>query len=513
MEEQKKRGAPWLLVALIALIVALLRAPMWYAPLTRDEGIFGIIAQDCLKGYLPFTTLMENKAPLLFYLYAIPLAFTNPDNYVAIRIFATLIFMGSAVLLFIFARTFMSDKGALFCYTLYGLSSLGTGIEGFIASSELLITLPLIGSLLFLSKGEKGRSLFLSGFCLGAATMIRQTSVLYFASLLLCLVIIPISEKRKFSLRPLLMASAGFLALPLFFLILYAAKGALLDLYTGTVICALASRETPAQSLGERLLSFFQMSKGAIIENPLTFLMAVPAFIVFVLKCRDLRTKVPVILFFCASLTAINLTRTFCPKNFHQLLPFSALLVAWLFDLITSSPRRAFRLTAYAASLLMLVVFFCRIAPFLPGAPPPGRALYLTIMPESFVDAREIGIALRNATKPHEAILLYGVEPEMVFFTLRPNPMKHQLHFLLFLSGSHRKGDRSLTGWLMKFQRENLEKIRQNPPRFIVLSAPLFTYDKEVYYLPDRIDKMVAVQYRLRGTFGVYHIYKREDRK
>jgi hypothetical protein len=492
------------LTALIlgALAIILFRSPLWYTWWTRDEGQYGIGAQEILLGHLPYTTYADHKGPLVYYFYALPLAITSPDNYIAIRVLATLCFVAGALVLYAIGRRLAGDAAGLAAFFLYGTAALGLRVEGFVVTTELLMALPLMFFYLYLLKGEK-RDLVFSGLWCGTALLVRQTAGLYFCAGLLYLVISSRMEKKGSPLSGVLAMIAGFLIPPLITVAVYSASGALHDLYIGYVFNNIAYIKSLCDPLQATLLQAFEVSRRAFLENPLFFAAPLIVYPLFMRHEPSAGKRLFITLFLLVSLYVSFSTKIY-PRSLMQLLPLWALVgacgVAYLGD-----RRRAI----IAGTLVAILAgsFISAIYPYY--FRPMDKEKFTTLMPEIFVYSEELGKALRDASKPSDAILNWGCEYEMTFFTLRGRGMKYQLFFLLYMAFAENRGDHFFLREFTAMQHDALKQIYANPPRFIVVTAPFFTYNKDVYFLPVKVEELLKSRYRFIGVHkDSFYIYK-----
>lgn len=505
-ESDRENKTTLSLLLLCAVLTILLRAPLWSSPWTRDEGEFGLAAQQILKGHLPYTTFVDHKPPLVHCIFALPLALFGPDNYVAVRIASTVLFLAGALYLFGLGRMFTSRRGALFILLLYITASLGLKVEGYVVTTEILMTLPMAAFFFFLLRGKK-YDLFISGICGGASLLVRPTFLFFY--LAACIYLVTISYRERKELIPGGMGSflGGFLILPGLTFALYLACGLIKELYVGLFLLnkvyALNINRTLLQTMQQALMIY----GSALRENPLFFIVPLISIPLFLLKEKDARKKLFIVLATIVSLYVTFSTMMYA-RNLIQLLPVWALMGGWGIESVMSLLPSRGRYTAYAALGLSMVYFFACVVPY--NLNVTDRDRYKTIMPESFLYAREVGLELRRISLPEDPVMNWGAEYEMTFFTLRPNPMKYLFQMLLFTSWCDARGNHSFRRELISFQEAILASLRATPPKFIVVTAPFFSYDPEIYYLPGEMEKMIARDYHFALDYRGYRIYRRD---
>ncbi len=163
----------------------ILRLPGIHVPLDRDEGAFGYMGQLINDGRLPYRDGVDHKPPVAFYINALALHLVPPTEW-GIHLFLLLYNLLTLVCLFYLAKIyFQSLSAGLWCAFCYGVFSASPAIQGFTASTEMWMLLPITLSLLLavLARG-RGHSvlLSLSGVAGAAACWTKQsafTSVLF----------------------------------------------------------------------------------------------------------------------------------------------------------------------------------------------------------------------------------------------------------------------------------------------------------------------------------------------
>src|SRR5579884_360528 len=163
----------------IVLLYIILRIHSLPIPLDRDEGIFGYAGQRISEGGKPYLDVFDHKPPGVFYVFALALKIF-PATAIGIHLFLAIynLFTLLAVALLIRAR--FNDRRAwlagAFCYAVFSASP---SIQGFTASTEMLMLLPITLSVLLAVVGKKRNSsglVILSGAAGAGAFWIKQTS-------------------------------------------------------------------------------------------------------------------------------------------------------------------------------------------------------------------------------------------------------------------------------------------------------------------------------------------------
>ncbi len=144
----------------VALAVALLTlvAAQFVPLLDQDEMIYALVARDLLDGMLPYQGSFDHKPVAVYYLYAF-FFFVFGENFVAIRIMAALLLLGSTWNVYRGLKTLGFSREATIAAAITCLA-IPMGLDGMAGNTEIMLTFCL--SLLFLlaSKvtvgGERG---------------------------------------------------------------------------------------------------------------------------------------------------------------------------------------------------------------------------------------------------------------------------------------------------------------------------------------------------------------------
>ena len=169
----------WLAWLAICLVYILIRLNTVSLPLDRDEGIFGYAGQVILNHGLPYKDVFDHKPPVIFYLNALALLL-GPPTATGIHIFLHVYNFFTLIVLFFLAKTYTESytTGLWVAFT-YAVFSSSPAIQGFTASTEIFLLLPLSMSLLFAVLAVQRRSGLLSlasGICGALAFFTKQTA-------------------------------------------------------------------------------------------------------------------------------------------------------------------------------------------------------------------------------------------------------------------------------------------------------------------------------------------------
>jgi len=136
------RAGAW--VAVIGLYL-LARAPHLDLALERDEGAFAAVGEAILHGGVAYRDVFDHKPAGVHYAYAAALLVTPPTatgihSFLLVWTFATLLAVAAAT------AGLTSECAALWAAALFAVLSASPAAQGFSATSEMLLLLPLTAS-------------------------------------------------------------------------------------------------------------------------------------------------------------------------------------------------------------------------------------------------------------------------------------------------------------------------------------------------------------------------------
>lgn len=177
------RSRWWEWAAIIVLYTAL-RAPLVPVPLERDEGAFAAVGSAILAGEIPYRDVFDHKPPGTYYAYALGLAVVPPTvagvhGFLLVWNLATLLCLASL------ATALAGPRAGVWSALAFSVVSIAGAVQGFSATSEMLLLLPLAASLrLSMAGAASGRiAFFVLAGALGAlACSIKQPAALPLAA-------------------------------------------------------------------------------------------------------------------------------------------------------------------------------------------------------------------------------------------------------------------------------------------------------------------------------------------
>jgi hypothetical protein len=190
----------WQALAVLAAILAVyvaLRLPGIGVPLDRDEGAFGYMGQLIRNGRLPYQDGLDHKPPVAFYINALALTFVPPTEH-GIHGFLLVYNLLTLICIFYLGKTyFQSLSAGLWAAFAYAVFSASPAIQGFTASTEMWMLLPIASSLWLAVLGTHKNShlfLILSGIAGATACWTKQTA---FTSILFVFLLTIVATFRR----------------------------------------------------------------------------------------------------------------------------------------------------------------------------------------------------------------------------------------------------------------------------------------------------------------------------
>jgi hypothetical protein len=174
---------PWMLVALVVAVLAVIRIRLLDTPLERDEGEYAYAGQLMLQGIPPYKLAFNMKFPGTYAAYAVIMAVFG-QTIAGIHMGLMLVNAGAIVLIYLLGKRLFTPAGGVASSAVYALLSIGAGVLGTQGHATHFVVLAAVGGTLLLIRAiDTGRSwtLFWSGLLYGAAVLMKQHAVLFVA--------------------------------------------------------------------------------------------------------------------------------------------------------------------------------------------------------------------------------------------------------------------------------------------------------------------------------------------
>jgi hypothetical protein len=447
----------------IITIYVLLRLNPVGIPLDRDEGIFGLIGSAILGGEWPYRDLIDHKPPLVFLIYSFCL-WIFPPTAMGIHVFLHIYNFCTLCVLFAFSLRVSGRSAASWTAFAYAVFSINPMVQGFTASTEMFMLLPLCLSLLLAWMGTEdgkpqGIYLALSGVFAAAACWIKQPA---FFSVLFTLTIIfyrlCFSRQNEWLFTPLIKAlffwGLGGLALSTIIVAPFAVAGLFEEFFYWSFLHNFYYANQLAWPV--QLIMFSDGLVRVVANSPV--MLALTCLCILV-KSRD--SDLPKAYWFLfLLLSALGVSLGYAYAHYYaQLLPAIALLVG----LSSASLCRRFSQSwpkLLPATLAGLIVV---------GQVLPNLGYHLLITPERysrhffginpFPESVEIAKFLNSRTMDDDSIFIFGSEPQILLLAERKSASAFGMIYPLM---RRQYIDHQV------YQNKTIEQIQTNKPAYIV---------------------------------------------
>ncbi len=251
------------------MISLIIRLPYFFDSFfAPDEGIFILIGQALVDGYLPYTLILDNKPPLGFVFFALMLSLV-PDSLSFVRLAGSVMVGISAFFVFRLALRFMLTEYAFFAATLFILSVSLLINSGPLVMMEHIALVPVLASLLLLlDPGTNLWRYFLIGMLLGISVLVRTNLACLLVAILVVVSVLPPTKDWKKSLASALVVASGSGMIFGGVLFVYAVNGQAWLLINAAILVPLAYSES---GLGIADMVLAMIFAAVRYELPMTF--------------------------------------------------------------------------------------------------------------------------------------------------------------------------------------------------------------------------------------------------
>jgi 4-amino-4-deoxy-L-arabinose transferase-like glycosyltransferase len=404
------------LLAILALST-LMRLAFLHEPLDRDEGQYAAIAQEILRGGLPYRDAIEIKPPGALYLYALAIGLlgATPE---ALRLFTACYAVGTVVAVYGVTRQLGGVRAGLVAALIYGFYAPFPLLQGSSSNTEVFLVLPMTAGIWFLlrarANGLRSR-LGWSGLC-AALTLIIKPSALPVVVLQVLLLpwCRPAGERRKHLPGDLAAFLLPQIACAVLLFGYFQLRGGLNDLVYWTITFPRSYRGSDI--VGPSLAVTLKYLRATLI---FPVLAGIPAALALAVTRRNLAGVLPLLLIVAAAL-GIALPGKYFPHYFIMVLPFLAVAGGTGITLLAGISRAR----GAACGVLLLSAFGYSIwlnYPIFFSLTPEQVSVY-KYTEKSFVQSVQVARYLRERTTPEEYIFQWGFEPELYFLADRRSP-------------------------------------------------------------------------------------------
>jgi hypothetical protein len=478
-----------LAVAGIALMIGL-RLLLIAVPLERDEGGYAYIADRWLHGETPYVHALETKPPGVFVAYAVILQFGRSVQ--AIRAAAIAVAVITALLFGWLAHRAYGARTGCLATALTALLMISPKYLGFTLNAEMVMVPFVLGAFLCLPIGTPPRgygAYLLCGALLGVAALVKPVAMT--EGLPLAAVIVFGDGHPRRRLLRLLAVGAGFAAMIALCVAWFASQHAAREMIFWSFLYNL--QYSTDLSVAERIQALFSLMqlRGFALRDWPIWLAAALGVVALVRSPRPLVLRVFPLLWLTSSLLGTSASGRWTGHYFQQCLPAIGLLAALgvgrLLDAVGAQRGALLYRRGAAGVILALVLLYPPLveARYYLAGPQLARMMYGF---NPFMEGEAVGRYLAAHTAPDDTVFVFGSEGKFLFHAERRSATRFV--FTYPLGSSHPRA--------LQWQRETLEEVRRNNPRYIVVvnaRASFYLTDRAPRFLRTEIGKMMATQY------------------
>lgn len=405
----------WLGVAILYVAV---RVGIVDAPLDRDEGIFGLIGQAILRGEIPYRDVFDHKPPGVFYIYALALSFV-PASARGIHVFLHLWNFATLLCVAGIARALWGSRAALWAALAYAFVSAAPAVQGFTASSELLLLLPLsasVGLVVGAARAEHRRRVVLlaaAGICAAFACWTKQSAAVVLLVVPAFILVTDASERRwARDLGALLAGGLGASAVVVLPFVL-GGDAAELWYWSFTHSALYTSWSWSNAALGYWLQEFGGGLRDLFLASSVVCSAALAGCVLGVRDRGEARSGWFVPAFLLLSLLSVAQSGFFYTHYYAQLLPALALAAGFALarahEALMTTPRNAWSRAAPAVAIVAVAA-----SAGVTAQPDAVMASAQVLGSQGFEAGADVARYLRTRTSPDQSILIYGSEPQIL---------------------------------------------------------------------------------------------------
>jgi 4-amino-4-deoxy-L-arabinose transferase-like glycosyltransferase len=493
---------------LFALLLAVsfgVRWPFRSVSLNRDEGEYVHLAQEILRGRIPYLDVYNQKTPVVFYLMAGVQKVAGIDP-IAVRVFTAFYGLLATTVLYLLARRLFGYPTALWAALAFCVMTFDQCGTDHPSSAEFFMLLWMLIALDFWYLGLEGRRwwmIFLAGVAAGLAYQTKQTGlvvlVFFFAERLMH----GLRQWRTaswailFGLRDSALAATGFALVLAVILGYFASQGA----WQAYVECTWTNNwqyvnqraKFVAAPIGFLITVVQQMARWDI------GLWILGAAGLGALACRRAASagRDLWLLLLLSAGAAIKAGHFYVHYYEPLIVPLAlgcGVAAAWLWRQACEPTTAARR---FAAALLLLAPWGWPAVYYVSLLTMSASELASMCYPEPFTIAADVGRYLAQRTSPQEAVLVLGSEPEIYFYAQRPSAARMAIMYPMIAPYTYSTA----------LRESFLAQWKARTPRYVVFAASANSYSEWQETVPQFILHQIAPilrkNYALEKTFSL----------
>jgi 4-amino-4-deoxy-L-arabinose transferase-like glycosyltransferase len=481
-------GSAWFWFAAFAVLILANRiAGLGDEVVNWDEDTFMLMAQDVLRGHLPYVAAFDNKPPGIF-LWTAGVFETFGTSLAAVRLTSGLWMAAAAAFAFLIARRFASPAEAGIAVLLTLTATFYPIAGGFSSTEWPCVALLLAAFYWQIAHGRSLAAAFGAGLCAAAAALFRTNAVVAVAMIGLLYAAGFVRKDLGLHRAAAPAFAAGLILPPVILALVYAAQGQFHTLWLANVTVPYSySREQNGFVVATH--QFVDVIGMMAVRPPFTL---APVLILTGLgvwagiRRRRGRDLVMLAAVSAAALMAILVCGTFYPHYLVQALPFAAPWVA----LGLSADGKLTKAAAVVTAVILMSQTWA--------------AAITLAHPDARYDIRRAAEALRPVLKPDDKV--WAVKDHLILVYLdRPPVSPAALHPSNIVRPAIMQ-PLVAAGYV---PRDAFERAVASLPAFVVTDA----HRPAPYYLGDAGDcfaQFLSTRYTVWRQFGDVRLYRRK---
>lgn len=453
----------------VMLLMIWIRVQHFQMPLERDEGEFGYIAQEMLRGNWPYVTAFTQKLPGAYLVYMLFVGLFGATD-TAIHLGLLLTNMAVAWLLFVVGRKLFDPLAgvvAAFCWT---IMASGPNLMGFAGHATFFIALfATLGLLLLLQADERPKlwRFLLAGLAFGMAFLMKQPAV-FFTPFAIGWMLVDSVVQKRFPLTEFLKRAfalgVGSLIPYILCIIVFAAGGHFDAFWFWTFAFA---REFVGQITGEMAAQNFKFNFNIVTQGfVIPWVLAGAGLIASFFYAREPRQKHLLPLLALASFLTVVPGYYFTTHYFIALLPALTLLIGFLCHAVMSLGRRHLKqpLVVLVPVLLVGVAALTALREFKlyyfydSEAMSHSELAHAVYGSNPFPEAKAIGDYIAQNSKPEDEVIVLGSEPQIYFYSGRRSATPSVVTY--YMTANHSRN--------LQMQQDMVRDVETRKPRYLV---------------------------------------------
>ncbi len=454
-------------LVLILLLCVIMRMNVLDVPLNRDEGGFAYFGTLLHQGGALYQDGFDHKPPAIWLWYWL-LNFIMDFEAIRLHVFLLVYNLATLILVITCAQNLYSVAAGLWAGLIYAMVSGSWQVEGFSASAEMFMLLPIMGSLVLCLLGmERGRGAYLaaSGFLTASYVWTKQPALAIGFFLVLYILIASFTaevtrqspvQRGLIGIRRVFIFCIGFVV-PSFVLCGY-------FIWTGRWNEFLYWSFTHSldyagsYSFSTYLIRAWNRVTTTVAGNPCAWILAIGTCLIMPFY----RSREGLVLagFFVSSLLSACHS-VFMYRHYMALVVPSLALAAGVGAAVLVGRFKNNNISHAVA--VILLIFGVSIGPLIndrdyyvlkTGVEISRKFFGANPFPESPV----IAAYIRDRTTPRDPVLILGSEPQILVLAARPSATRHL--FMYQVVGPFSRA--------AEFQQDVLDDIERNRPAYVV---------------------------------------------